>query len=69
MRFDLVVGHGPPSCEKNRVAEWWPWCTGVLESRPAPHAPLILMIDANARVGASPDESIGSHAAEHADAA
>eukprot|EP00974_Lingulodinium_polyedra_P126834 11199770-Lingulodinium_polyedra.AAC.1 len=27
------------------------------------------MIDANARVGASPDESIGSHAAEHEDAA
>lgn len=60
----LVAGHAPHSGhELAEIESWWETLAQALPST-LQHWPIILLADANAKVGADTCESIGSHGAE-----
>ena len=64
LRFDAVVAHGPPSDDPVRVGLWWARFTSIVRGRPAPQAPVVLMLDANAKVGSETSLCVGSYRAD-----
>ena len=64
LRFDAIVAHGPPSDDPTRVGLWWTRFSSIVLGRPAPCAPAVLLVDANAKVGSEESFSAGPYRAD-----
>ena len=63
-KFDAIVGHGPPSDDPIRVGLWWTRFSSIVLGRPAPCAPAVVLVDANAKVGSEESFSVGPYRAD-----
>eukprot|EP00972_Heterocapsa_arctica_P104447 15392368-Heterocapsa_arctica.AAC.1 len=63
--LDCLVAHAPHSEHNEAVREeWWRGIRRLLQSRADLQVPLVIIIDANARVGSAVSSAIGDYGAQ-----